>query len=204
METIIPDIIVPSCKTEERLSEFIGILSHNSRPCKIIVTCMEASASVNRNYGLSQATSPIVIMVDDDTAGFYPGWWQEMVNALENDFYNISLVSARLITANGQLAPMMHGSPCVDYAIVPVKYAPSACIAFRNDGLRFNEGYIGSGYEDTDFCEQIKVKYPDKNIVINNRVKIIHHNEQKNQHGEYYVHNKALYESLWPGKESVF
>ena len=197
-QMIYPDIIIPTCKTEAEVSQLIGLLSATSRPCEIIPICRAVSAAINRNAGLNAVRSEIVIMCDDDTSGFYPGWWQGMVLPFLED-PTVAYVSARLWTRDNKPAVMMHNNACLEFNYVEVPYAPTACVAFRNDGLRFNEEFLGSGYEDTWFCDCLKVKYPGCRFVINNRVKIIHDNEMKNQGGKYYEHNKALYEKLTGG-----
>ena len=193
---LVPDIIIPTCKDREQVMPLLGIVSFFSDACSVIATCTPASAAINRNKGLDSATSDIVIMIDDDTGGFYAGWWRDLIMPLIKHG-DISMVSARLVKADGSPAPMMHGSPDLVTTTVDVKYAPSACIAFWRDDLRFDEGYIGSGFEDTDFCEQLKKKHPESRFVINNKCRIIHHNEQKNQHGRFFEANKARYENKW-------
>jgi glycosyltransferase involved in cell wall biosynthesis len=193
---IIPDIIIPTCKKIDEISPLLGIVGFNSPDCTIIATCKPVSAAINRNDGLNQATSDIVIMIDDDTGGYYKNWWRDLIRPLIEDS-SIVYVSARLIKEDGTPAPMMHNNPCMTRDVVDVPYAPTACVAFRNDNLRFDEGYIGSGYEDTDFCEQLKIRYPNKWFVINNTCRIIHKNEQKFQHGKFAELNRQRYQQKW-------
>ena len=189
-----PDIIIPTCKTSAEISAIVCDIQGYSQGCNVIWTCLENSAAKNRNAGLCRATSDIIIMVDDDIMGFYPGWWEELVKPLENS--DIVMVSARLTKADGKNAPMMFEGNTVG-KLCDIPRCPTAAIAFRNDGTRFNEGFIGSGYEDDDFCAQLAEKYPVKRFVINNGVRLIHDNEMKNQHGKYYELNKRLFDSLW-------
>jgi hypothetical protein len=189
-----PDIIIPTCKTADEIAAMVCDLQGHSLGCKSIATCEKTSAARNRNIGLIAATTPIVVMVDDDIAGFYSGWWQELIKPLEDP--NIVYVSARLTKTDGTNALMMfagntHGDLC------DVPRAPTACIAFRNDGTRFDEEFVGSGFEDDDFCAQISTKYPTGRFVINNRVRLIHLNEMKNQGGPIWEKNKAYFDSKW-------
>ena len=53
-----------------------------------IPTGFNASASVNRNYGLMKAFETIneyIIMIDDDIGGFYTGWQHDLVEPLKTD-----------------------------------------------------------------------------------------------------------------------
>jgi glycosyltransferase involved in cell wall biosynthesis len=193
---LIPDILVPTCKTEEELMPMLATLSFFSDECSVIYTCKNQSAAKNRNEALDQATSDFIIMIDDDIEGFYTGWWKELVMPLIR-FSDISLVSARLMNRHGAIGAMMHGNKDIITDIVPVEYTPSACIAFRRDSLRFDESYVGSGFEDTDFCEQLKVRYPGSRFVINNKCRMVHLNEQKNQHGKNFQLNKQYYQEKW-------
>ena len=76
----------------------------------------------------------------------------------------------------------------------------SAAIAMRVsdvDKLRYDEDFIGSGYEDTDFCLRMKERYPEQRIVINNQCRLIHIHEGKGQQGKSAGYNKAHFESIW-------
>jgi hypothetical protein len=132
-------------------------------------------------------------MMDDDMAGFYAGWWEELIRPLEDP--NVLIVSARLTKATGENGLMMFdGDTIRNVAVVP--RVPTACIAFRNTDIRFDEEYLGSGFEDDDFCAQLTRRYPHGRFVINNRVRLIHLNEQKEQ-GRYFEANRARFYSKW-------
>lgn len=190
------EIIIPTCRDRIDISALVGDVEGYSYPIKVNATCAKASAAENRNFGLELASdADIIIMIDDDTAGFYTGWVNDMISPLTSK-ENIAMVSARLIKPDGGLAPMMFsGNPSQPLSDVP--RLPTACVAFWNNGERFNEKFIGSGFEDDDFCGRLKLKYPKHRFVINNQCKIIHINNELNQHGKYYEHNKKLFDSLW-------
>jgi len=189
------DIIIPTCKSQYAVAPIVNDVEGFSQGCRVLATCAKVSAAANRNIGLKWATADIIIMCDDDMAGFYDGWWQELVSPLTDPA--IILVSARLLKRDGSLGPMMYGGDSTgDMTEVP--RVPTACIAFRRDDeIRFDENFIGSGFEDDDFCAQLSNKHIGGRVVINNNVKLIHLNEMKNQNGEYYSKNKAYFESKW-------
>lgn len=145
------DIIIPTCKPLPAVWKVIQQIEMNTEiPHRIIATCQMTSASKNRNYGLSIAQSSIIIMVDDDMMGFFPGWAARMLEPFEK-VKKCCMVSARLLDCSGK--PGQTSSDNYDmvskWPVVARKVMPSACIAFIDIGLRFDEGFIGSGWEDS-------------------------------------------------------
>jgi len=192
------DIIIPTCKEPETVAHSVADVGTFSPGCKIIVTCLGACAAVNRNAGLNLAgDGHFVIMVDDDISGFFWGWWEELIRPLADQ--SVVMVSARLMRPDGKPGTMSGCNYEVDPDTVDVlrRELPTACVAFRKDELRFDGEYIGSGFEDTDFCYQLRQKYPAGRFVINNRVRLVHANEQKNQTGEFDAHNRARFNKKW-------
>lgn len=204
------DIIIPTYKPIKKLKNFLSKLAESiSDNYNIITTCFPVSAATNRNYGLNEATSDIVIMIDDDIKGFFPGWADKLLEPLEDK--NVVMSSARLMHSKTKTGLMMsiipdlsgkyqtetieYGSPLKN--IIPIRLLPSACVAFRRNDFRFDEAYLGAGYEDTDACMQLNEKYPNGVYVINNEVKIIHRNEMKQQLNGQLEHNKRYFHWKW-------
>lgn len=144
--------------------------------------------------------SPIVVMMDDDISGFYPGWAEKLIKPLINH-PDIIYVSARLLNPDGTLQNAMGASQDDKTPILDVPTAPSACVAFRITGVRFDEKFVGSGWEDTDFVKQLKKLFPHGRIVINNEVRMTHANEMKNQLGENFQKNRAYFNRKWGTNE---
>lgn len=189
-----PDIIIATYKTHAEVAPLVNEIEGFSYPCRVLATCLKASSPINRNAGLDWAQSEYVIMVDDDVAGFYEGWENDMIAPMLAD-PNIIMVSARLTNRVGENGVMMFQGDTRDQLSV-VPRVPTACIAFHNTDLRFDENFEGSGFEDDDFHAQLSRESPYGKTVINNRVRLIHLNEQKEQ-GRYYAQNKAYFESKW-------
>lgn len=189
------DIIIPSNKNIDELRVIVrAIRRFDSEKHNYIPTGFQVSAATNRNYGLAKCYNDIVIMMDDDIGGFYSGWQDELINPLLSD-QAIKLVSARLLTPVGGLSPMMG----CDYDLSKIfseadKVILSACIAFRLEdvsGIWFDENYVGSGFEDTDFCFQLREKHKDNcKIVVNNRCALVHFHEMKNQASNFSANQK--------------
>lgn len=196
-----PDIIVPTCLDDKSVpTDLTDMLYEYNNQNRIIMTCMPGSAATNRNLGLNFSRSEIVIMMDDDIRGLFLGWDMLLIEPLLRD-NAIVYVSARLLDSNGNIAPAMGAPDDTRSSWVECATAPSACVAFRNTDLRFDENYVGSGWEDTDFVRQLKMEYPKGKIVVNNMVKLVHLNEMKNQRGENYEKNRKFYNSKWGANE---
>jgi len=191
------DIIIPTCKEEKDVQEIVKeIQMCTQMEHNIIATCQPVSASKNRNIGLEKAESDLVIMCDDDMTGFYYGWVDDMIEYWTE---STAIMATRLLAPDNQLGYMLTEDNRMSKGIleVPKREVPTACVMFKNDGLRFDEKYIGSGFEDNDFCRQLQALYPLKKFVVNNECRLVHKNEKKNQHGHYWIQNKAYYERKW-------
>lgn len=190
-------VIIPTYLTYDKIAAMVDEVRRNT-PANIPIhaTCCKASASENRNRGLAMCgIGDIAIMIDDDMRGFYPGWVEALIEPLLSS--NVSMVSARLITVEKQIAPCQGdtGDTTTPFFPADQQKVPSAAIAFFNDGTIFDEGYAGAGWEDTDFCRKIVQRYPEKHIVINNRCKLIHMNESKHEGAN--TANKQYFDAKW-------
>jgi len=213
------NIAVPTIKTEKEilplLEQIRASLLSDERDIKIIHTCTQASAARNRNIALSKIRDhELVIMLDDDITTFPVGWERSMVEPFLTDievplycpeFKSVAMVSARLLKMDGRVAHMMGENYNLEKEIVEVdnRRLPTACIAFiKHPKLEFDEQFVGSGFEDDDFCKQIQKLCPNGKFVINNNVKLIHTNEMKNQKGPFWEYNKRHYLRKWPDEVS--
>lgn len=192
------DVIIPSYKSIDQYSYLKTLCETRTVKGKVIFTGQKCSASKNRNIGLSRCINEYVIMIDDDIEGFYNGWDYDLIKPLIDD-QKIKLVSSRLINKDGSFGEMMSNNFDVSTDIVQPNnnLVPSSAIAFRrNIGICFDEIYVGSGYEDTDFCYQIIHNDPLSKIVINNKCRLIHISEKKNQVNNLSI-NSQLFLNKW-------
>ena len=204
------DVIIPTCKTQPEIAcqqqEMLDTAGYLAR---ITATCQQGSAAYNRNYGLGKTFCDVVIMVDDDVCNFPPKWAWDLIATLEI-ISDCVLVSARLMNEDGTPGPMTgEPPPTADTGLTVATRLPTACVAFRNDGLRFDESFVGSGWEDDDFCAQLRRKYPKGKFVINEDVRVVHKNEMKQQGfikgkgpvpGGNFEKNQAYFEKKWNTK----
>jgi len=204
------DIIIPTCKSVDVVKDLVDEIEENTEiRHRVIATCTQVSAAVNRNNGLDRSTTPLYIMLDDDITGFYRGWARELIQPLLDD-NEIKMVSARLMGKRstpgkivdenqpGYMIGDSESNPDLqsDIFVSPKQELPTACIAMRRDDIRFHEGFRGCGFEDNHFCWLIVRKYPSAKFVINNKVKLIHKTEMKNQGGVNWTYNRQLFNKL--------
>ena len=200
------DIIIPSLKTHEELRPMMAEVDRTAElPHRIIATGIRASAAVNRNFGLKCADSKIIIQLDDDISGFYPGWDRDLIQPFLHD-PTLAMVSARLMTPDGKA-----GANCAknfdlngDYIQVrPQEDAviPSSAIAFRNLGIMFDDRYKGSGFEDTAFCYEYYFRDKNYKFLISNLCRLIHANEAKNQGGANWEFNRGIFREWKKSKQ---
>jgi hypothetical protein len=192
------EILVPTIKSAEDVSPVICDLEGFCWPDRVIVHSSKGSAAHNRNCCLNRSAADIVVMCDDDLCGFYPKWHNALVDALLADD-TLLMVSARLIKTDWSPALMMGADQGVPgtTGITIVPKLPTACVAFRNEDLRFDEAFVGSGFEDDDFLMQLRRRHPGGRFAIVEGCRVVHINEMKNQTGEFWDKNKATFEQKW-------
>lgn len=198
------DIVIPTCKVKEIVRVQIEEIEKNTpEENRIIASCIFASASINRNYVHAKTENEFVVMLDDDITGFYPGWGTDIIQPLK-DNPNIFFASARLLKPDKTVGFMMASKKSLDGDLEEVPRIPTACFAYRRKemdelmgfhnetSLPFDIMFKGSGWEDNAICYDLKKKFPGAKIVINNKCKLIHINEEKEQK-KFLAENKAYF-----------
>ena len=194
------DVIIPSCRklTDPGITDMLADLEKNRKTYgKIIFTGEDFCAAHNRNMGLEKSTARYIIMLDDDIRKFTPGWDALLIRPLVED-PEIMITSARFTDANGNFTPVM--AEVEDYAIPLTRtkndLTPSACMAFERTDIKFDYAYVGSGFEDTDFCMQMKKKFPRRKTVRVNSCVLVHLHEAKKQHINF-TKNQSYFATKW-------
>lgn len=196
------DICIPTLTPYPNLANQVACIADTTQnPYRLIASCQKACAATNRNFCLRVASGNIIVMLDDDIEGFYPGWDRDLIGPLLHD-PDICLVSARPIRHDGQPGRLCCGNVPLTPELVEVKprrdcVLPSAAIAFRNLGFQFDESFVGSGWEDNDFCFQYIQDSPHWKFVINNGCRLVHRNEMKNQWDGNFEKNREYFYSKW-------
>ena len=202
------NVIIPSCKQYAELRMLVSCIRRFDTGTDKITyfpTGFDTSAAVNRNFGMMLSSVEVdkpdyIIMIDDDIGGFFEGWQQKLIEPLLS-LPEARLSAARLMTPEGTFSAMMGSKGDVSEPLEKVYPAVlSAVIAFRTTDvvgkIWFDNLYIGSGFEDTDFCYQLLEHYPNAEFVINNDCRLIHYHEMKNQSPNHEV-NKGYFVQKW-------
>jgi glycosyltransferase involved in cell wall biosynthesis len=199
------DVIIPTILPPERVrAQVAQIHATAGVPVNVIATCQQASAAINRNYGLARARSDIIFMLDDDITGLPEDWAVRMIEAMASNPRCV-MCSPRLLNLDGTMG-IMAGFPTKYYEgceVLGSRELLTAFIAIRNTSIRFDVNYIGSGFEDNDYCRQLVVRFPDAEFICIHDLLAVHRNEKKNQHGEYWQKNKRYFQRKWARKSVV-
>lgn len=200
-------ILIPTYKDEFAIKDYVEKVASFSPGCEIFASCQDGSASVNRNWCLEKSgiqVGEVGIMIDDDIAGFYDGWVDDLCFPFREDFpvKNIAAVSARLMRPDGRLGETC--TRCFDLTpneiVVKSKGTctiPTAAISFQYRGIKFDENFIGSGFEDNDFWLQYIECDPDCKFIQSNRARLCHLNFMTNQKGKFWDHNCSYFRKKW-------
>lgn len=196
-------ILIPTCKQRGEIQPLIDSLNQyvpKTESNAVLVSCFPESAAVNRNWCLSRlVVGEVAIMIDDDIEGFYHGWIEDLVKPMSDP--NVVMVSARLLEPDGRFGQTC--SRC--YADSPEEIEvfsngqcvlPTAAIAFRHRGHMFDCNFLGSGWEDNDWCLQYLADVPHAKFIQSNRCRLIHRNEQKSQ-GKHWDQNMMYFHNKW-------
>lgn len=191
-------ILIPTCKPPR--AEQIEAIHANTDDATVIVSSLNDSASVNRNWCLMGCTDDVAIMLDDDISGFYRGWEDDLLSPMADP--DVVMVSARLMNPDGSVGPTCSRCYRLEPDAIEIEPSdhcvlPTAAIAFRNCGIRFDEGFIGSGWEDNDWCFEYLKRFPSAKFVQSNKCRLIHANEQKNQGDKFWIHNQMHFMKKW-------
>lgn len=173
-------IIIPTIKPESELVKEISQIKNTVYyDLDLIVISGVRCPNVNFNMGLDRAKGEFVIMCDDDIEGYPKEWDKTLLDVLEKlEPEGATIVGARLLKLNGTLSKVNYRNYDLSVEYSQTRTMITACSAWRNTKLRFDENYFGWGWSDTDWCKQLG----GKSFVVNT-IKVIHRNEKKNPLG---------------------
>lgn len=175
-------VLIATIRSNDQIRDLIDeIKSTASTNLKLVISSSQSSVAINVNRGLDAADGQFILKVDDDITGFSYGWDARLIEPFGQDA-NIGAVAARLLNKDGsvQMTCSRNINLHPGWVISERPIVPFCCVALRNDGTRMDENYIGSGYDDGDFCNQLRLKIPHVKFAIHNEVRVIHKHEQKN------------------------
>jgi glycosyltransferase involved in cell wall biosynthesis len=163
--------------------------------CQLIIHAAKQSVAANRNACLRAARNDVICFVDDDV--LLPGGWLSAFVATLQSWPAVGAVGPRITGVAGQAQNTM-SNIAEDQRVSAVIPGTVLCYSReRVGGLKFDEDYEGSQWEDTDWCMQVRSMGLDT-ICLGN-VHVLHDNGMVNGRGEVWERNKARFRVKWPG-----
>jgi len=193
------DVIIPTCKPLDHVMGLIRDVEQTAGcPVRVCATCQPVSAAANRNVGLGWAESDVRIMMDDDITGLPVGWVVQLAAMLDMEPRCV-MGTASLLNQDGKYGPMTGRPPRLSAgaSVIETGQMPTACVVVRRNDVRFDEGFVGSGWEDNDYCSQLRQAFPRGLFMICHSVQVVHLNEMKGNQSALFHQNKAHYLSKW-------
>ena len=180
----------------DRVRALLDNLTRVTRsPYNIIFVAGKRSCVRNQNIALDRARTRYAVFLDDDIL-LTEGWLERLRETMDRT--GAGAVSGRQLRMNG--SPLASGAAVEKGEIAEICFG-GACFMFRNDlGLRFDERYVRSQWDDFDFIFQLyELGYK---CYIDGRVEFYHHADPKHcldQNYHYFVQKwaqKGLYRGL--------
>src|SRR3954447_7145746 len=183
-ESGMTDILIRCYEAHDRLRELLDNLTRVTRsPYNLLLITGKRSAVLNQNVGLERARTRYAVFLDDDVL-LTEGWLERLRETMDRT--GAGAVSARQLSMDG--TPLSSGAACQKDEIVEICFG-GACFMFRTDlGLRFDETFVRSQWDDFDFIFQFyELGYK---AYIDGRVEFYHHADPKicqDQNYDYFV-----------------
>lgn len=188
-DDVLFDICIPCWENSKKLNETIGNIIDS--PCKVqlpvkFIICVEKQSVVKNRQGcLSRSKSPYVLWLDDDIKFQTPGWDKYLYEKIKTD-PTISVVGINVVhwQAPTNAPTRAQGEAAgVCGAVMMTRKLP---------GVEFDVNYIGSQWEDTDYC--VASSRAGYKVLQDNALWVLHYNEEKNRD---YTHNRAYFNKKW-------
>jgi hypothetical protein len=183
------DICIPCWDKSQKLNETIGNIIDSeykvTLPCKFIISIEKQSVVKNRLDCLKHSESPLVLWLDDDIAFQQKGWDKHLYDSIVADekmgVIGVNVVHYRAPTT----------APSRPHGLVP-DLCGAVMMTRKINGVQFDENYVKSQIEDTDYCWQVrKAGYK---VFQDNRVWVRHYNEEVNRD---YTNNGPYFNKKW-------
>jgi GT2 family glycosyltransferase len=159
-------------------------------PFEIVVARAPRCVAANRNAGRDRARHDLVAFVDDDV--LTPPCWTSRLLATLAARPDAGAVSARLVSLWGQAQTR----PDVAPGEVAAALIPGTCFVYsrrRVTDQRFDEDYLGSQWEDTDWMMRVRAR--GLATLVNGDVSVLHANELKRN--EWWEANRRRFVARW-------
>jgi dienelactone hydrolase len=195
-ESGMTDILIRCYSPGDRLRELLENLTRVTRsPYNVILAAGKRHAVLNQNVALDRARTRYAVFLDDDIL-LTDGWLERLRETMDRT--GAGAVSARQLRMDG--TPLASAAAVEKGEIAEICFG-GACFMFRNDlGLRFDENYVRSQWDDFDFIFQFYER--GYKCYIDGRVEFYHHADPKicqDQNYAYFIRKwtqKGLYRGL--------
>jgi hypothetical protein len=196
VESGMTDILIRCYSPGDRLRELLDNLTRVTRsPYNVILAAGKRHAVLNQNVALERARTRYAVFLDDDIL-LTDGWLERLRETMDRT--GAGAVSARQLRMDG--TPLASAAAVEKGEIAEICFG-GACFMFRNDlGLRFDETYVRSQWDDFDFIFQFYER--GYKCYIDGRVEFYHHADPKicqDQNYAYFIRKwtqKGLYRGL--------
>jgi glycosyltransferase involved in cell wall biosynthesis len=193
-------IVIPAYEDKPVLRRAIWSITQTvDLPVQLVVAMARQSVARNRNDGLARAKHDLVVFMDDDV--LLPAHWLSQLAAVLLADESIGVVSARMTGPAGEpqndLARLRPGEvrDCIP---------PGTCFLYsrsRVRGCRFDDRYVRSQWEDSDFM--LQVLQAGLRCVATGSVTVLHENHLTRATDESWVENRKYFFSKWPRFEAI-
>jgi dienelactone hydrolase len=181
-ESGMTDILIRCYEPGDRLRALLDNLTRVTRsPYNVILVVGKRHAARNQNIALDRARTRYAVFLDDDIL-LTEGWLERLRETMDRT--GAGAVSGRQLTMDGR--GLYTSAGCAEGAIVEAPIG-GTCFMFRNDlGLRFDETYVRSQWDDVDFMFQLyQLGYK---TYVDGRVNFYHHADGKIWRNQNLMH----------------
>jgi len=165
----------------------------------LIIHPNKAHSAANSNFLINRSPTEYMILVDDDLKFTQKGWDAKLMETLTTT-PNAGCVVPRLFSSDGK---NINAQSAVkkDSIVTGIK-AAGAVMAFKDCGIRNDEHYVKTQYNDTDFLYQFIKE--GMLVIVDGRVDVLHMKEATVGKGytKEMKANKAYFNKKW-GKSDL-
>jgi glycosyltransferase involved in cell wall biosynthesis len=185
-------VIIPAWEDCARLRRAIWSVQQTAdMPFELIVSCAQRCVAANRNSGLDRATQDLVAFLDDDV--LLPSCWMSRLAAVLAAHEDVGAASGHLVFPDG--SPQSRREHLADGELWDIA-TPGTCFLYtreRVDDQRFDEGYRGTQWEDTDWIWRVRAR--GLRTVVVGGVRVVHDYELRERQSLH--ENMQRFEATW-------
>jgi hypothetical protein len=181
-ESGMTDVLIRCYQPGDKLRALLDNLTRvTTSPYNVILVVGRRHAAANQNRALHRARTRYAVFLDDDVL-LTEGWLERLRETMHRT--GAGAVSGRQLGMDGRALYTSAGCPEGEIIEAPIG---GTCFMFRNDlGLRFDEAYVRSQWDDVDFMYQLYER--GLRTYVDGRVTFYHHAEGKIWRNQNLMH----------------